>query len=79
MRRGIYSFEVAPERLQRRHFATRAVASDELAEATERNLDPRLILRRCCEGVLGDVADSARSSLDEAGELLEPLPILFVC
>ena len=78
MRSGCCFFELAPEHVQWRHFATRAVAADKLAEQTERNLDPRLLLRRCCDRFLGHVSDSARSSLDDVRKLLEPLPILFV-
>ena len=69
---------MAPEHVRWRHVATRAVAADKLAEQTERNLDPRFLLRRCCDRFLGHVSDSARSSLDYTRKLLEPLPILFV-
>ena len=77
MRSGRCCFELAPEHLQWRHFATRAVAADKLAEQTERNLDPRLLLRRCCDRFLGHVSDSARSSLDDARKLFDPVLNLF--
>ena len=77
MRSGCCFFELAPEHVRWRHFATRAVAADKLAEQIERNLDPRLFLRRRCDRFLGHVSDSARSSLDDVRKLLEPLPILF--